>query len=172
MAKLLQLLRNPYVLLTAGVGVLVFFFVLAFFSTQDQNTIDQSPSTAQPTHLPKNLDLYVKKEPSVQSLTQEEQAYTEATPQAFPQATEPTRTGTLVVVSDPPAVNVVLEENSGEEVSEYRLPYNKAPFKVSGVPIGNYTITAAKDGYEYMGESFIIEENKITRVIIKLTPLR
>lgn len=172
MAKFLQILRNPYTLLAVGFGVFVVFFILAFLSTQDQNNSDEPSSVAQPAYLPENLDLYEEKEPTTQSFTQEEQMYAEATPQAFPQATEPTRTGTLVVVSDPPDVNVVLEEDSGEEVSEYRLPYNRAPFKASGVPVGEYTITAAKDGYEYMGESFTIEENKITRVIIKLTPLR
>ena len=169
----LQILKHPIVLLFLGLGLLTAFFV--FYIVAVPREVDESPPLPEATptkSLPKNLDLYLKKEPSTQSLTEEEVKYTEATPQAFPQATNPSRTGTLIVASDPPNINVVLEEKFGEEVSEYRLPYNASPFKASDVPVGNYIISAAADGYEYTGESFIIEENKITRVFIQLMPLR
>ena len=179
MSEKLQIFRNPYFLLLLGVGIFMSFFVVAFIVIQsDRNTGESSPTPSQqnpenPSGLPpiENINSYIDKESSAQPLTKEEQKYPEATPQAFPGA-DTTKTGTLIVISDPPNINVVLEQSTEEEVSGYKLPYNTAPFKATGVPVGTYVITAAKEGYEYTGESFKIEENKVTRALIKLAPLR
>jgi len=168
MSKKLQLFKNPLFLLLFCLGLFA-VFVFVYLTSPPSKTQEPLPTITPSASLPQNGVLYIKKEPSSQSLTQEEQKFPEATPQLFPGADQ-VKTGTLVVVSDPPNTNIVLERVTKEEVPNYKLPYNTASFKASGVPIGEYTITAAKTGYEYTGESFKIEANKVTRVLIKLAP--
>jgi len=107
-------------------------------------------------------------QPSTQALTPQEKTYTEAKSQIFPNR-DASQTGTLVVISDPPALNVVSDISEGGEIRPYTIPYNTTPFKYSNIPAGQYMLSAAALGYDYSEFSVTIAPNQVTRLFIHLT---
>lgn len=172
MHVLMRLFKNPISILYAG---LLFFIILIIiylsFSSLKNNPSSQIKSTITATPAPTTQSITPREaQTSDVVLSQTEQHYPQAKPQTFPNR-DTSQTGTLVVETDPENVNVVLDELTGEEMVDYQIPYNTAPFKFVGIPVGTYAISAAKEGYDYTSVNFAIEKDKITRVKIQLTPI-
>lgn len=165
MQTILRLLKNPLFvlflsLLLVVIGLIVFFNQEAARETAQTPTITSEPQVIEP-NTPNTSD---------EPLTETEEQFLQATPQVFPE-TDTNKTGTLVIISDPRDTNVVLEAFTESETEGTQIPYNTAPFKFSSMPVGRYSVSAAKDGYEWTTFQFSIEENKVTRIKIQLDPI-
>lgn len=167
--KLKRLIKNPIVILFLSMGIFL-ALIFPFFVNTSKHTPTQPTSTVtEPTKDINMQNLYETKTPSSTALTQEEQQYTNAKKQTFPNR-DTTRTGTLVVITDPPGATIILDNSeTNEEAATYTVPRNEiTPIKLLRIPVGAYTATAQKNGYDMSQEDFTIEENKTTRIALKL----
>lgn len=162
--------NKKYLFLALPLGFIVLFLVFFFTTGGDKATTEQNAPTSVPNETTYQ-ELYESREPSDISLTQDEQSYTDAKPQTFADR-DTSKTGTLIVESDPPGAHIVIDVDSGHEVVGYTFPDNTAPIKATRMPVGRYVVAADIAGdYDYAEEVFTIEENKVTRVKLTLPPI-
>lgn len=94
-----------------------------------------------------------------------------ALPQEFPSGDKSKR-GTLEVVSFPDGARVMLDTSSDSDATHTTFPpVNYTPFNLMRMPVGTYSLYAAKSGYNFTYKQFVIRENQTTRVEITLSPL-
>lgn len=105
-----------------------------------------------------------------QKLNPREQLYPEATPQEF-FSSDSADVGTLIVDSNPQGARVVIDTTE-EEVPDANnpQPVNITPFKITTIPTGAHTLTASKQGYNFVVVDFTIEKGSVTRLMLNLAP--
>jgi len=152
MDRLRLLLQNPLSLL--GIGILLIVLVIVSLVSVITKPVQESTPP----------------------LTTEEGRMPEAPRQPFPTA-ENQHYGALIVTSNVSETRVLIDV-SEDEVAEVPsqeqniIPATSiTPFKISRIPVGKHTLTAAKPGYYLTTIPFEITANQVTRVTISLDSL-
>ena len=127
-------------------------------------------SNIAPTGLQNVVGQHILTVPEERQLTQEEQKFPEATPQIYP-GKNINKTGTIIITSEPSDATVVLDTPESESESNYTLPQNKTPFKVTKIPVGTYDIGAFKFNYDYTNARITIVEGSVITLHLKLRRL-